>query len=88
MVHDSGVSREKSRERGHGREDVGGWESIRGAFWESARATEGGIEVGGERRFACDIVAVSLAEVRMCKKENNCEMWLLWMWRRDTGAGA
>jgi hypothetical protein len=30
---------------------------MRGAFWESARAVGGGMWVGGERRFACDISA-------------------------------
>jgi hypothetical protein len=43
MVHDSGVSREKSSERGHGNEDVGGWASMSGAFCESARAVGGGM---------------------------------------------
>jgi hypothetical protein len=56
MVHDSGVSREKRSERGHGSEDVGGCARMSGAFCESARAVGGGMCVGGERRFACDMV--------------------------------
>lgn len=59
MVHDSGVSREKRSESGHGSEDVGGCESMSGAFWESARAVGGGIWVGGERRFTCDMFATA-----------------------------
>ena len=55
MVHDSGVSREKRRERGHGSDEVGDVESMRGAFWERASAVGGGIWEGGESRLACVI---------------------------------
>ena len=57
MAQDSGVSREKRSESGHGRDDVGGFEMIFGAFWERASAVGGGMFVGGARRFAVAIVA-------------------------------
>lgn len=53
MVHDSGVSREKRSDNGHGNEDVGGCERMSGAFCESASAVWGGICDGGRRRFGC-----------------------------------
>jgi AP-3 complex subunit delta-1 len=58
MVHVSGVSREKRRERGQGRVEVGVVERMSGAFWERARAVGGGIEAGGVRRLACVMVAI------------------------------
>jgi hypothetical protein len=57
MVHDSGVSREKRSANGHGSAEVGGWASMSGAFWESARAVGGATCDGGDRRFTCDMVA-------------------------------
>lgn len=65
MTHDSGVSREKSSESGHGRDEVGGLERMRGAFWERESAVGGAILEGGVRRFA-----VAIAEVV-------CIDWLL-----------
>jgi hypothetical protein len=56
MAHDSGVSREKSRDSGHGSDDVGDEARTRGAFCERARAVGGGMREGGERRFAVAIV--------------------------------
>lgn len=43
MVHDSGVSREKRRESGHGSDETGDEARMRGAFCDSARAVAGGI---------------------------------------------
>ena len=60
IVHDSGVSEEKSSDNGHGSEEVGELEIIGGAFCESWSAVAGGIEDGGERRFACAIVKLVL----------------------------
>jgi hypothetical protein len=72
MVHDSGVSREKRRDSGQGNEDVGGCESISGAFCESARAVVGGMWDGGDRRLTCDIVAIYSScirtTVRVCRQ--------------------
>ena len=59
MVHDSGVSREKSSERGQGSDDVGVEARTRGAFWDSARAVCGGMWAGGESRLAFVMAADS-----------------------------
>jgi len=64
MVHVSGVSREKSSERGHGSVDVGVVERTRGAFWDRARAVGGGICAGGERRLACVMLAAAGVDFR------------------------
>ena len=56
MVQVSGVSRVKRRESGHGREEVGVEERMRGAFWERWRAVGGGMREGGVRRLACAMV--------------------------------
>lgn len=58
MTQDSGVSREKSSESGHGRDEVGGLERMSGAFCERESAVGGAILEGGVRRFA-----VAIAEV-------------------------
>jgi hypothetical protein len=56
IVQLSGDSREKRRESGHGSEEVGDVDRIMGAFWARESAVGGGIEDGGVRRFAVDIV--------------------------------
>lgn len=58
MVHVSGVSREKSRDSGQGRADVGDLDNMGGAFCERASAVGGGICEGGESRLAGVMVAM------------------------------
>jgi len=79
IVHVSGVSREKSRESGHGRVGVGDVDSMRGAFCERARAWGGAIWAGGESRLACVIFAIDgvkrLGTAVMGGWWAKCPMW-------------
>ncbi|RMZ74126.1 AP-3 complex subunit delta [Pyrenophora seminiperda CCB06] len=66
IVHVSGVSREKSRESGHGNQEESDVDSMRGAFCESARATGGGILAGGESKLGSVMLAVTGSEAGGC----------------------
>jgi hypothetical protein len=57
IVHVSGVSRLKRSDNGHGNDEVGDVERMRGAFCERCSAVWGGICDGGERRLAVDMAS-------------------------------